>query len=57
MQQIKAFLLKEGYPEKIELLPYHAMGEGKYVAMGIEPQKFEVPSEKTMERLKAIFIR
>ena len=56
MLAIKAFLDSFGYPEKIELLPYHAMGEHKYAAIGKEAQIFSTPSEEKMMRLKKIFL-
>lgn len=55
MRKIKALLDSFGMPEKIELLPYHAMGEHKYEAMGKAAQKFSVPSDLQMKQLKAIF--
>ena len=55
MQKIKAFLSSYGAPEKVELLPYHAMGEHKYAAIGKETQIFSVPSEEKMKHLKNIF--
>ena len=55
LQHIKAFLRSCKYPEKVELLPYHAMGEHKYAAIGKEVQMFAVPSEEKMMRLKKIF--
>ena len=55
MQKIKQFLDQSGKPEKIELLPYHAMGENKYRALGQEPQIFEVPTPEQMNRLNAVF--
>ena len=45
----------EVVPEKIELLPYHAMGEHKYAAIGKAVQTFSVPSEEAMSRLNKIF--
>ena len=56
LQKIKAFLEACQSPQKIELLPYHAMGEHKYIAIGKEAQKFTVPSEEKMTRLKKIFL-
>ena len=38
--------------EKIELLPYHAMGEHKYAALGKRVQPFIAPSEEKMKELK-----
>jgi pyruvate formate lyase activating enzyme len=55
MQSIKAFLSQNGKPEKIELLPYHAMGENKYAAIKKEAQRFTPPDNKKLKELKAIF--
>ncbi len=55
MNEIKRFFDTNGYPEKIELLPYHTMGEGKYDALGREAQIFPVPSKEKMTELKRIF--
>ena len=55
LQKIKSFLEACQSPKKIELLPYHAMGEHKYEAIGKEVQMFAVPSEEKMMRLKKIF--
>ena len=56
MLTIKTFLSSCGMPEKVELLPYHAMGEHKYAAIGKEAQIFSTPSEEKMMRLKKIFL-
>ena len=53
--KIKEFLDSCETPDKIELLPYHSIGEHKYSALGISAQKFEVPTSETMDRLKRIF--
>ena len=53
---IKAFLDSCGAPERIELLPYHALGEHKYAALGTDAQTFSVPCEEKMKKLKQIFI-
>jgi len=55
MQLIKGFLDKNGKPEKIELLPYHAMGENKYAAIGKETQRFTPPDNDVLNKLKAVF--
>ena len=55
MQQIRAFLEECSGVERVELLPYHAMGENKYRAIGTEPAFFETPSEEKMKTLRAVF--
>ena len=55
MQLIKDFLDNNERPEKIELLPYHSMGENKYVAIGKDVQRFVPPDDNKMKELKAIF--
>lgn len=56
MEKIRDFLWAHGKPEGVELLPYHAMGENKYRALGKEPQIFSVPPEEHMQRLRSIFM-
>lgn len=53
-QNIRSFLEENGVPDKIELLPYHAMGENKYSAIGKEASSFCAPSKEIIERLKQI---
>ena len=56
IRSIRSFLLSCGTPEKVELLPYHAMGEHKYAAIGKKVKMFSVPSEEKMLQLKKIFL-
>lgn len=55
MMAIKDFFDKNGHPQKIELLPYHAMGEHKYAALRRSAEEFDVPDDEKMYRLKKIF--
>ena len=55
MRAIKAFLDDCGTPLKIELLPYHSMGEGKALALGKEVQTFSAPTAEQMKELRSIF--
>ena len=56
MLNIKKFIISCGSPEKIELLPYHAMGEHKYAAIGKQVQTFSVPSKEKISQLKRVFV-
>ena len=55
MRAICQFLKSCSAPVRVELLPYHAMGEHKYAAIGREAIAFSVPGEETMARLRAVF--
>lgn len=55
MQRIRNFLTACRPPQKIELLPYHAMGEHKYAAIGKEASVFSVPKKETLQQLQQIF--
>ena len=57
MKKIKSFFEANGYPEKVELLPYHAMGEHKYVALNRKSENFVVPDKGKMNELKNILIK
>lgn len=54
IRRIKCFLDSCKPPDKVELLPYHAMGEHKYAVIGKKVQTFSVPSEEKMKQLKNI---
>ena len=50
---IIAAFLREYPPESVELLPYHAMGEGKLRALGMgEPKTFTVPGAAEMQKFR-----
>lgn len=53
MQKIKNFLTPYN-PSKIELLPYHRMGEHKYTALGMKKIKFDVPDKNVMAKLNDV---
>ena len=55
MLSIRDFLDTCGAPEKIELLPYHAMGEHKYAQVGREACHFLIPDGEKMNTLKKVF--
>ena len=54
MRRIKEILASCKSPERIELLPYHGMGEHKYRDLGIPPPAFSVPAPDMVERLNRI---
>ncbi len=56
MQKIKAFIDNCGVAERVELLPYHKMGENKYGAICKGPYVFNVPTTEIMTLLKEIFV-
>ena len=56
MQAIRQFLDNCGHPEKIELLPYHSMGDHKYAALDKTAHRFSVPNKEQLSHLKNIFL-
>ena len=54
IRQIADFL-KQIKIIKAELLPYHAMGEHKYTALGRNPESFNVPNKNFMNRSQQLF--
>lgn len=55
MEALKAFLDSHGGHRSVELLPYHAMGEHKYAAIGKEAASFSAPANDALDELKKIF--
>ena len=55
MLALKAFLESHGGAEAVELLPYHAMGEHKYDAIGKEATVFTPPTDEKLSELRKIF--
>lgn len=51
MEKIKK-ILKECSIEKVELLPYHAMGEHKWTAAGLELTQYSIPSDDLLQKYK-----
>ncbi len=59
IRQTAEFIESLGSENRVELLPYHRLGIGKYRMLGrhYSGRDFETPDEETIEKLKAIFIR
>ena len=55
MLALKSFLDSHGGAHAVELLPYHAMGEHKYAAIGREATVFSAPTNEHLSELKSIF--
>ena len=56
LQEIEkiAECLKNINYKKVDILPYHSMGNNKYAALGKENQTFCVPSEDLIKNIKRI---
>lgn len=39
----------------VELLPYHAMGENKYAALGMDVPAYGIPNDEQMEHFRSLF--
>lgn len=54
IHSLNRFFAENGRPEKVELLPYHALGEHKYAAALKEATHFAVPEAEKMARLRTL---
>ena len=54
---IRKFFECYGYPEKVELLAYHAMGKHKYDALGMEASIFPTLSKERMNELQSLSLQ
>jgi len=55
IRSIKDYIYSVGLPKKVELLPYHSMGENKYHALNKIPVNFFPPSDEKIKDLRKIF--
>ena len=52
-----AEFLRKIQVNRVEVLPYHKMGEHKYDALKLKCQEFAVPSKEQMERIQRLFVK
>ncbi len=55
LKSINNFIKAVGEVERVELLPYHSLGESKYQALNREAIKFEKPNEEVLKSLLNCF--
>jgi pyruvate formate lyase activating enzyme len=53
---LRAFYDRYGWPERTQLLPFHAMGENKYPALGRTYTPFAVPDAKVLKELEKLLL-
>ncbi len=51
---LRDYLAKRNSPAKVELLPYHRLGENKYPALGLEERVYDIPPAERMEEFRNI---
>lgn len=50
-----AKILCRAKPQGFEVLPYHRLGEGKQIALGREPEIFDIPNSDSVKNAKEKF--
>lgn len=55
MEAIRDFLHSHGKVQRVELLPYHRMGENKAAAANMVFTAFDTPTKESMDALRAVF--
>ena len=55
LSALVAEFLKDIRYSKVELLPYHKMGEHKYEALNMKTIEYEVPDNNKIEQLQSLF--
>ena len=55
--ELRAFYGRYGWPERTQLLPFHAMGENKYPALGRTYEPFAVPDAKALKELEELLLK
>ena len=56
MKHLKAYFDIHGYPEKLELLPYHKLGDHKYAEIGKTVHAFAEPDRERIAYLKSVVL-
>lgn len=57
MQEIVELIIATSRSIPVELLPFHRMGEGKYISLGLEykAKAYEAPTEEKLKKLRQVF--
>ena len=48
------FIRRLGNVRKVEVLPYHSLGDAKYTALGLQPPPYRAPASDRLARVRAI---
>lgn len=55
LKRIADFIRELGCVRKVEVLPYHSLGNAKYTALGLPPPTYRAPADDELKRARAIF--